>query len=84
MQCMNRTISDLPNLGPKCAEWLEAVGITTEEDLRAVGIIEAYKRCQDAGVNTTLNLLWAMFGALNNIPFEEVPKDIKEQLKQQL
>lgn len=36
------------NIGPKSAQWLEAVGIQTEADLEALGAVEAYRRVKAA------------------------------------
>ncbi len=72
------------NLGPKSTSWLAAVGIETLEDLTAVGAVEAYRRCRDAGFPTSKNLLWALAGALLNIPWNELPLEVKAKLSRQL
>ena len=77
-------ISSLKNLGPTSAEWLRQVGIHTEEDLRNVGVIQAYKMVEAAGYKPTLNLLWAMVGTLEGIGWDEIPEGMKAQLKKEL
>ena len=72
------------NLGPKSTSWLSAVGIKTLEDLAAVGAVEAYRRCRLAGYPTSLNLLWALAGALLDIPWNELPPEVKEDLSRQV
>lgn len=54
----------LRNIGPKSAAWLRQVGLRTREDLAAVGAVEAYMRVKRAGFKPTLNLLYALEGAL--------------------
>lgn len=51
------------NVGPKSAAWLRQIGIRTEEDLRRIGSVEAYRRVKVAGFKPTLNLLYSMAGA---------------------
>jgi DNA transformation protein len=43
---------------------LEMAGITTPEELDHVGSVQAYQRVLEAGGHPTLNLLWALEGAL--------------------
>jgi DNA transformation protein len=54
----------LRNLGPASLRMLEAAGISTEEDLRALGSVAAYQAVKRTGANASLNLLWALEGAL--------------------
>lgn len=84
MPVMPATLSTLPNLGPKSSEWLHAVGIETPEHLQEVGAVSAYKLCQAAGYPTSLTFLWALWGALHNVPWTEIPEDVKQQLRAQL
>lgn len=39
----SRTLTDLKNIGQKIASRLNAVGIFTEEELQAVGSVEAHR-----------------------------------------
>lgn len=62
---VNTPIHDLRTLGKASAILLAAVGIHTEADLRTVGPLAAYRRAQVRfGKHVSLNLLWAMQGAL--------------------
>ena len=64
-----RPISALPNLGPKTAEWLAAVGITTEAELRAIGPVAAWRRLKAAQPDViTVNALYALHGAVTGSP----------------
>lgn len=56
--------TQLRNIGPKSAAWLRQVGLRTEEDLRAAGSVEAFMRVKRAGFRPSLNLLYALEGAL--------------------
>jgi len=74
----------LLNLGPTSSTWLAAVGIHDRHDLEAVGVINAYNLCKAHGYNVSLNLLWALQAALLDMPWTQLPADIKDQLRQRL
>jgi DNA transformation protein and related proteins len=78
-------INKLPNIGPKSAHWLEGVGIRTDDDLEELGAVEAYRRVKAAFAGrVSLNLLWALQGALLNLPWNELPPDMKEKLRREV
>jgi DNA transformation protein len=67
-------ISDLPNFGPKSQETLARAGIRTLEQLRALGSVRAYVQVKRSGACTSLNLLWAIEGALSQRSWRDVAK----------
>jgi hypothetical protein len=73
----------LRNIGPKSAAWLRQVGLRTEADLVAIGPVEAYMRVRRAGFKPTLNLLYALEGALCDCHWQEVPEPRRQQLAQE-
>jgi DNA transformation protein and related proteins len=74
----------LKNIGPKSREWLASIGIHTLEDVAALGVVETYKRVKNAyPEKVSLNLLWGLQAAMLNIPWNELPPDIKEQLRKE-
>lgn len=78
-------IASLKNLGPKSAERLCAVGITSEERLREIGVVATYSLVKQQFPNdTSLNLLWALQGAIMDIHWLQVPDDIKTELLSQI
>jgi DNA transformation protein len=72
--------SALPNLGPKSDAMLAAVGIKTVEQLRNAGAVGAYIALTDAGHGPSLNLLWAIEGALTNRDWREVAHEDRLRL----
>jgi hypothetical protein len=70
----------LRNIGPKSAAWLRQVGLRTEADLAAIGPVEAYMRVRRAGFKPTLNLLYALEGALSDRHWQDVPEARRQQL----
>lgn len=74
-------IADLAGIGPKSAERLSAVGITTFEELDELGSVGAYLLLKDAFPEwTSLNALWGIHAALMEIDWRELPVEIKDQL----
>ncbi len=78
-------IHKLENIGPKSAQWLEAVGIKTLDDLEELGAVEAYKRVKAAFPGrVSLNMLWGLQGALLDLPWNELPPEMKEKLRREV
>lgn len=74
-------IADATNLGPRSAAILAAVGVETMADLRAVGVVEAFVRAKLASGEVTLNLLWALEGAVEGISWRDVSVQRKAELR---
>ena len=73
------------NIGPKSSEWLASVGVYTLDDVVNQGVVETYKRVKAAyPEKVSLNLLYGLQAALLDLPWNELPPDIKEELKQQV
>ena len=73
------------NLGPKSAERLVAVGIKDAEMLRQAGAAAAYRKVKARFPNdTSLNLLWAIQGALMELHWLDVPHEIRQLLRDEL
>lgn len=82
---MARQIEELLNLGPKSARALAAIGVHNEDDLRTLGVIPAYRRLKHAEpTGTSLNMLYAMQGALMDIHWNQLPLELKADLKHRL
>ena len=61
-------IRDLRNLGARSEEFLALIGIYTADQLRARGALEAYLALRRANISSSINLLWALAGALDPWP----------------
>lgn len=70
----------LRNVGPKSAAWLRQVGLHTREDLEAAGPVDAYMRVRRAGFRPSLNLLYALEGALKDCHWQDVPDARRREL----
>jgi DNA transformation protein len=73
-------IADLPNFGPKSQQMLEQAGIKTVEQLRKLGAVRAYLQVKRSGGNASLNLLWALEGALTGQHWQVVAKNERLRL----
>ena len=62
------------NLGPKSEEMLRKAGITSQAELRKLGAVRAFVKVKNSDARASLNLLWALEGALSDRPWQEVAK----------
>ena len=68
------------NIGPKSSAWLRQVGLRTREDIAAAGPVDAFMRVKRAGFRPSLNLLYALEGALADCHWQEVPEERRHVL----
>ncbi len=61
-------IRDLRNLGMKSEQILGEIGIYTADELRRQGAVRTYAELKRAGPTPSLNMLWALAGALDPWP----------------
>jgi len=67
-------VPDLPNLGPASLAMLERAGIASLAQLRELGAVRAFAKVRASGSRPSLNLLWALEGALCGLPWQEVAR----------
>lgn len=70
----------LKNVGPKSAAWLRQVGVRTQADLETLGAVAAFIKVKRAGFKPSLNLLYALEGALLGCHWQQVPEDRRSRL----
>ncbi len=68
------------NIGARSGAWLRQVGLRTYEDLAAIGPLEAYVRVKRAGFKPSLNLLYALEGALTGCHWQQVDINRRAEL----
>lgn len=69
------------NVGPVSQRWLAAVGIRELDDLRQTGVVDACGLLRAHGYNVTLNMAWALAGALLDCDSRDVPEDVRRDLR---
>ena len=74
------TAPKLRNIGPKSMAWLRQTGVRTLEDLKAVGALAAYVRVKRAGFRPSLNLLYALEGAILDCHWQDIPEARRAEL----
>ena len=77
---MNDSVSTLPGLGPKSRDMLRRAGIETLAQLRALGAVAAFAITKKANTAASLNLLWALEGALTGLPWRTVAREHRTSL----
>jgi hypothetical protein len=70
----------LRNIGPKSMAWLRQTGVRSLEDLKSVGALAAFVRVKRAGFRPSLNLLYALEGAILDRHWQDIPEARREQL----
>jgi DNA transformation protein len=80
----NHDLSNLPNLGPKSSMWLNTIGICTFSDMESVGTVEIYRQLRELGYPASLNLVYAIHGAIINCPWNHLPPDVRDDLRAQI
>lgn len=71
-------------LGPVSKVWLAEIGIETLQQLRETGAVAAYIRLKDLyPKRVSLNLLYGLYSILEGIPANQLPDDVKADLRKQ-
>jgi DNA transformation protein and related proteins len=74
-------ISKLKNLGPKTEGWLSVIGISSSDQLKATPVDKIYYQLKDKGFPVTMNLVYAIEGALRGEHLMALTEDRKDELK---
>ncbi|MCG2585011.1 TfoX/Sxy family DNA transformation protein [Massilia sp. TS11] len=70
-------LAGLRGLGPKSQAWLHAIGIETPEQLRACDPFEVYARLRDVVPGLSINMLYGLIGAIEDIDWRQVQRERK-------
>jgi DNA transformation protein len=73
-------LAALPGLGPESAAALGRAGIVSVAALRRIGAVRAFVRVREAGGRPSLNLLWALEGALTGVDWKVVARTERTRL----
>ena len=71
-------------MGPKSEQRLNAIGVYSLNDLKDMGAIDCCKILKAQGYPVSLNLAYAIEGALSDIHWTKIPADVKQALKHAL
>ena len=74
-------VDNLPNFGPVSRRWLTEIGVRSCVDLEEMGVVEAYCRIKECHPRkTSLVMLWALWGAVNDTDWRDVTPQVKAEL----
>ena len=76
----DKELADLLNLGQKSSQMLHDAGIQTVQQLRDIGVVEAYLAIRRQGIAVSLNMLYAIEGALTNTRWNRLDPATREAL----
>lgn len=80
-----QSLASLPNLGKVSAQWLLEAGIHNLNDLKQIGAVRAYLLVKALpSTRPSLNLLYALQGAIENCHWQQVAKEQRERLLMEL
>jgi DNA transformation protein and related proteins len=83
----NRKLTELKNIGKKIAGRLLEAGISSEEDLRAAGAVQAHKKIKANYPDETLPVcfyLYSFEGAITDTHWNDIGEKRKQELKKQI
>ncbi|KQB98174.1 competence protein TfoX [Loktanella sp. 1ANDIMAR09] len=76
-------LTSIKNIGPAFAASLKAVGITTAEELRALGADAAYAKMLEGGARPHFISYYVLHMALQGRPWNDCKGDEKKALRKQ-
>jgi DNA transformation protein and related proteins len=74
------TAPKIRNVGPKSAAWLRQVGVRTEAEVKELGAMEVFMKVKKAGFKPSLNLLYALEGAVQDCHWTALDAERKSEL----
>ncbi len=72
----------IPNVGPAARRWLREVGVATRGDLERLGSVGTFRAVRANGRRASVNLLYALEGALLDLRGDLLPDVVKANLRQ--
>lgn len=74
-------LSKLPNIGAAVEEQLQQVGVTTGAQLKELGSRQAWLMIQSIDPSACIHRLYALEGAIEGVRKNQLPPEIKADLK---
>ena len=75
-------LSKLPNIGKVVEEQLKLVGITSYEELKALGAEQAWLKIQEIDESACIHRLLALEGAIQGVKKTQLSEERKKELKE--
>lgn len=77
-------MAKIRNIGKVSQLWLQEIEVYTLQDLQTCGTVMAFEMVRARHPKVSLNLLWALEGAILDVDWREVPDERKAILRRQL
>ena len=74
-------LTSLRNIGRNIEKRLKSVDISTAEELKRVGSKEAFIRLKSYDPSVCVTYLYSLEGAISDIEYNNLPVDVKKDLK---
>lgn len=75
-------LSKLPNIGKVVEKQLELVGITSYEELKALGAEQTWLKIQEMDDSACIHRLMALEGAIQGVKKTQLSEERKKELKE--
>lgn len=80
MTSVNTDLIGLKNLGMASVNILNAIGVSSYQELSNMGAVEAYCRIKSRGIHVSKVMLYALQGALMDVHWNDLSPELKAQL----
>ncbi len=77
-------LSELKNIGPVSEKILNSIDVYTLEDIIELTPVVIFHILKSRGCNVSLNLVYALQGAIMDLHYLELPEGIKTELKNEI
>lgn len=77
-------LSHLKNIGEVSEKMLNSIDVFTKEDIDDLGPVTIYFILKSRGFDVSMNMVYALQGAIMDLHWNELPKDVKNDLIQQV
>jgi DNA transformation protein and related proteins len=78
----NIDLTSIPNIGKTLADKLSSVGISNSNELKSIGSENTIIRLETMGIDTCINMLYALEGAIQGIRWHNLDNEKKKELKE--
>ena len=79
-----KAIREFPGLGPKSEAMLAGAGVSSFEQLKALGAARAFAMVRASRFNPSLNLLWGLEAAISGVPWQTIARQNRLSLLMEL
>ena len=77
-------LSNLKNIGEVSEKMLNSIDVFTKEDILELGPVTIYFILKSRGFDVSMNMVYALQGAIMDLHWNELPSDVKNDLIEQV